>query len=313
LKFVEWLVSLTGSESPYLSAAAIPVALSLFHTSFNIINTFVLVWFIKPIARIVKKVVPAKVEPEKEIDEPKYLTEKVLKYPETLLISLVNESKYLFKNAIFQIVAHALNIHREDITSDLRVKKVVKKSKEDFKTDVRELYYFKVKNIYGEILRYATTAQSDLKLSKSENLRVSQIKIATRKMVEIVNDVKELGRNVSFYLNSENKHIQKEYDKFRKKIVRVLRIIYLFRTQEDKGQYYDKLIKLRNEAKEGRHETTDSINKLIRESLITVDMSSSLVNDNDNVNDITKKLIEVAILLYGEKDYLLENVDSKAA
>ncbi|MCP4977618.1 MAG: Na/Pi cotransporter family protein [Maribacter sp.] len=313
LKFVEWLVSFTGSESPYLSAAAIPVALSLFHTCFNIINTFVLVWFIKPIAKIVEKMVPAKIEPEKEIDEPKYLTEKVLKYPETLLISLVNESKYLFKNAIFEIVAHALNIHREDITSDLRVKKVIKKSKEDFKTDVRELYYLKVKNIYGEIIRYATTAQSDLKLSKSENLRVSQIKIATRKMVEIINDVKELGRNVSFYLNSDNRHMRREYDKFRKKIVKVLRIIYLFRTQEDKGQYYEKLIKLRNEAKEGKHETTDSINKLIRESLITVDMSSSLVNDNNNVNDIIKRLIEVAILLYGEKDYLLENIGSKAA
>jgi len=185
LKFVEWLVGLTGSDSPYMSAAAIPVALSLFHTCFNIINTFVLVWFIKPIAKIVEKMVPAKIEPEKEIDEPKYLTEKVLKYPETLLISLENESKYLYKKAIFQIVAHALNIHREDITSDLRVKKVVKKSTEDFQTDVRELYYLKVKNIYGEIIRYATTAQSDLKLSKSENLRVSEIKIANRKMVEI--------------------------------------------------------------------------------------------------------------------------------
>ena len=103
--------------------------------------------------------------------------------------------------------------------------------------------------------------------------------------------------------------MRKEYDRFRKKIVKVLRIIYLYRTQEDKGQYYAKLIKLKNEAKKGMHETTDSINKLIRESLITVDMSSSLVNDNDNVNDITQKLIEVAILLYGEKDYLLENED----
>jgi len=42
-----------------------------------------------------------------------------------------------------------------------------------------------------------------------------------------------------------------------------------------------------------------------------VDMSSSLVNDNDNVNDISKRLIEVAILLYGEKDYLLEYEDSE--
>ena len=36
-------------------------------------------------------------------------------------------------------------------------------------------------------------------------------------------------------------------------------------------------------------------------------MASSLVNDNDNVNDMVKKLIAIAELLYGEKDSLLED------
>lgn len=36
---------------------SIPIALSIFHTSFNIINTLVLVWFVKPIANIVTKLV----------------------------------------------------------------------------------------------------------------------------------------------------------------------------------------------------------------------------------------------------------------
>ena len=41
----------------------------------------------------------------------------------------------------------------------------------------------------------------------------------------------------------------------------------------------------------------------------TVNMASSLVNDNDNVNDMIKKLISVAELLYLEKDPLLDNDD----
>ncbi|TFG77268.1 MAG: Na/Pi cotransporter family protein [Flavobacteriales bacterium] len=306
LKFIEWLVLKTGSSSPYLSAAAIPMALSLFHTAFNITNTFLLVWFIKPISRLVEKLVPAKLEAKKEIDEPKYLSPSALKYPETLIVSLVNESKYVYTNAIFEIVAHALNIHREDITSTKKIKQVVKKSKDDFKTDVRELYYSKVKTIYGEIIRYATTAQSSLKLTKKQNIRISEIKVANRKMVEIVNGVGDLGKNVSLYLDSENKHISKAYDKFRKKIVQVLRIIYLYRTQEDKEQYYHKLIHLNGEAEQAMHQTTESINKLIRENLITTDMASSLVNDHDNVNDIIKKLIEIAELLYSERDPLAE-------
>ncbi|MEN8186310.1 MAG: Na/Pi cotransporter family protein [Bacteroidota bacterium] len=306
LRIINWSVMKMGSDSPFVNAAAIPVALSLFHTIFNVTNSLILVWFVKPIARIVERIIPPKIE-IKEIDEPKYLTEKVLKYPETLIASLVDESKYLFKNAIFEIVAHALSIHREDIKSDLKIKEVVKQSKEDMHIDVEQLYYSKVKTIYGEIIRYATIGQSTLKLTESQNKHISEIKIANRKMVEILREVKELGRNVSTYLNSDNKYISKEYYRFRKKIVKVLRIIYLFRKQEDNEQLYAKLLELKKEAKEAIHHSSERINKLIRENLISVDMASSLINDNDNVNKLIEKMITVAELLYGEKDTLLEN------
>jgi phosphate:Na+ symporter len=300
-----WVLNM-GSESPYVSAAAIPVALSLFHTVFNITNTFLLVWFVKPIAKIVEKIVVAKVE-IKKIDEPKYLSEKVLKYPETLIASLVDESKYLFKRAIFEIVAHAMSIHREDIKSDLKIKTVVKQSKKDMHIDVEQLYFNKVKTIYGEIIRYATIGQSSLKLTEKQNRQISEIKIANRKMVEILKDVKEIGRNVSFYLNSDNKYIRKEYYRFRKKIVKVLRVIYFFRKQEDNEQLYPLLLTLKNEAKKEIHHSNESINKLIRDNVITANMASSLINDNDNVNDLINKLIIVAELLYGGKDTLLED------
>ena len=307
MKFVTWLATLTGSDSPYVSAAAIPIAISLFHTAFNVINTFVLLWFIKPIAKIVEKIVPVKVEPEKEVDVPKYLSKGALKYPETLIASLLNESKYLYKNSIFEIVSHALNIHREDIKSDLKIKSIVKQSKEDMQIDVGELYLTKVKTIYGEIVKYATKGQSSLKLTEQQNNHISEIKVANRKMVEIIRDVKELGRNASVYLNSDNKYISKEYDKFRKKVVKVLRVIYLFRSKDEKDKYYEKLLDLKNEAREAIHQSNKSIDKLIRKDLITTQMASSLVNDNDNVNDLIKKLIAVAELLYIEKDEILEN------
>ena len=243
---------------------------------------------------------------EKEIDEPKFLSKKVLRYPQTLIISLLNESKYLFENAIFEIVSHALNVHRGDIKSDVKIKKLVKESKKDFKIDVRELYYTKVKSIYGEIIKYATLAQSKLTLRESQNNHITAIKIANRKMVEIVRDTRELSRNTKFYSSSENVYIKKEYDKFRKKIVKVLRTIYLFRTVDEKEIYYQKLLVLKNKAKEATEQSNKSIDKLIRENLITVDMASSLVNDNDNVNNMIKKLIQVAELLYGETDILLE-------
>ena len=281
--------------------------LALFHTIFNTLGVIIMIPFIGRLETFLLKYFKERVDID--IDEPKYLNEAVLEVPSSVVFSLKNESKYLFKNAIFEIVAHALNIHREDIKSDKKIKKVVKKSTEDMHVDVESLYYKKVKTIYGEIINYATRAQSTLKLTENQNNKITDIKIANRKMVEIIRDVKELSKNVSFYLNSENIYISKEYDKFRKKVVKVLRVIYLFRTQDDKDQYYVKLLELKNEAKKEIHRSNKSINKLIRDNLITVNMASSLVNDNDNVNDMIKKLITVAELLYLEKDPLLESDD----
>lgn len=251
--------------------------------------------------RIIKEIV------DKDIDEPKFLNVAVLEFPGTVITSLIKESKYLYKNAVFEIVAHALNIHRDDIKSDKRIKKVIQRSKEDIQIDVDNLYYKKVKTIYGEIINYATKAQSTLKLTENQNNKITNLKVANRKMVEIIRDVRELRKNVSLFTNSDNKYIKKEYNKFRKKVVKVLRVIYLFRTQDDKDLYYEKLLELKNEAKKGIHRSNKSINKLIRENLITVNMASSLVNDNDNVNDMIKKLISVAELLYVEKESFLEN------
>ncbi len=244
---------------------------------------------------------------DKGIEEPKYLNETILKFPGTVVSALVKESKYLYENAVFEIVAHALNIHRKDIISELSPKEIVEKSKVDFNINVRDLYYNKVKTIYGEIIRYATTAQSTFKLGKNQVDRISEVIVANRKMVEIIKAVLEMSINVVLYRDSGNVHMVNEYAKFRKKIIKVLRVIYLFRTHEDKEQHYAKLLALRTKAKERKHQTNKSINTLIRENMITANMASSLVNDKDNLHEIIKNMISVAELLYVEKDSLLEN------
>ena len=311
LRFVGWLSKQLGSDSPYLVAASVPVAISLFHTTFNVINTFLLVWFIKPIAKLVEKIVPERLLPEKEIDQPKYLSKETLKYPETAIISLIKESKYLFKGPIFEIVAHALNIHRTDIKSEVKIKQIVKESQVDFRTDVEELYYTKVKTIYGEIIRYATATENNLDLSKKQLKTVTEIKIANRKMVEIIKSARELNKNVTISLNSNNKNLQKQYDGFRKKVAKVLRVIYLFRKGDDQQNYEKILSELKEEAKINIRQSNKSIDKLIRKNLITAEMASSLFNDYSNVNDMIKKLIEVAELLYSRKDLLFEESDKK--
>jgi phosphate:Na+ symporter len=279
--------------------------LALFHTIFNVVGVLLMLPFLKLLVRWLALVFKDK--EGGDIDEPKFLNDSVLKFPTSTISALLKESKYLFENAIFEIVTHALNVHREDIKSDLKIKNVLKKSKKDFEIDVNDLYYKKVKTIYGKIIKYATKAQSTLSLSEVQNRHVSEIKIANRLMVEIIREIEDLRKNMSNYLYSDNKYIRNEYNKFRKKLVKVLRVIYLFRTQEDKELFYSKLLKLKKDSNKAIHHSNNSINKLIKDDLVSSKMASSLINDNDNVNKAIGKMITIAELLYGEIDTLLDN------
>ena len=79
----------------------------------------------------------------KDIDEPKFLNRSALEVSGTAISSLENETKYLFENAIYEIVTHALNIHRSDILSNMKSKELVKKSTTEIEIDVRDLYVIK--------------------------------------------------------------------------------------------------------------------------------------------------------------------------
>ncbi|WP_372944424.1 Na/Pi cotransporter family protein [Muriicola sp.] len=313
LRMITWLAVQTGSDSPIVSAAAIPVALSLFHTVFNILNTFLLIWFIKPIARLVEWAVPEKIAPVRDIDEPKYLNKRMLKFPETAIATLVSESKHLFENAVFEIVTHAFNIHRDDLRSDVKAKKVIRVTDEDLGVNVRELYLTKVKSIYGSILQFATQAQSTLKLQSVQNNRIMEIKLANRKMVEIIRHTREVNRNIRTYSTKDNPHMKKEYDFYRKLMLTHLRGIYLPIPPEDISSYKKELKKLRVKSLEKLSKQNDEIDRLIREDLISTLMASSLVNDYDHLHDLIENLVSVAELLYCRSDTLFVPESSELA
>ncbi|WNH08865.1 Na/Pi cotransporter family protein [Thalassobellus suaedae] len=294
------------SEILYISTTNYTLKLALFHTIFNVLGVLLMLPFIKRLERFLLRFFKEKIN--KDVDEPKYLNPAVLKFPGSAISALVKESQYLYKNSVFEIVSHALNIHREDIKSEENLKTIIKKSNIDFKTDIQDLYYKKVKTIYGEIIKYASIAQSTLSLTNKQIKAITDIKIANRKMVEIIKDARELNKNISLVLNMDNQYLQNEYDNYRKKLTKVLRVIYLFRTEENNAEKYDaKLKQLKKNAKLNIRQSNKSIDRLIRKNLITVEMASSLFNDYTNVNDMIKKLIDVAELLYGKVDSLIED------
>jgi phosphate:Na+ symporter len=298
LKGVVWLAARLGSPSPYLQAAAVPVAISLFHTCFNLVNTLVMIWFVRPISWMVSKIIPEKAPPDRPIEEPKFLTKEALAYPETAIAVVEQESCYLFEHTILEIVAHALSLHQHDVFSEAKSGKVVNKSRKDLRANVRELYLTKVKRIYSEIIAFAVHAQSDLPLSEAQHHRLMEIKLANRRMVVIIGDSNELNRNVSQYLKSPNKVMLGEYDAYRKKIVKALRIIRGVISEEDRAVYEEHLRQLSKQTAESIQAGNLRIDQLIREQQITPEMATSLLNDHETLHSLIENLLFVTGLLY---------------
>lgn len=304
LRGISRLTQGLGSASPYVDAAAIPVAVSLFHTCFNITNTLLMVWFVHPIARLVARLVPERVQEAGGIEEPKFLSREVLKYPQTAIVSLERESAYLFENAIVEIVAHAVNLHRTDIFSDTKARQVVQRSQENLHTDVRSLYKSRVKRIYSEIVTYIIQVQGRLNLTPKQHRRVMELYSANRKMVEVIRNAGELNRNMNRYLGPEFPEMAGAYEKLRKQVVKVLRAIRGVQTGEDPERYFKKMLKLSQKAEATSRGGNLEIDQLIREDKITPEQASSLVNDSDIVSQMIQDLLVVAELLYGHGDVL---------
>ena len=55
-----------GAINPFENPEGVPIALSVFHSSFNLINTFLLVWFTPQIVKLVTKLIPIKEMEEEE-------------------------------------------------------------------------------------------------------------------------------------------------------------------------------------------------------------------------------------------------------
>ncbi len=66
LRLVGAVTQRGGMESPWLSTASIPFALSLFHTVFNLSNTLLLVWFTPQLVALAKRIIPIREHEDEE-------------------------------------------------------------------------------------------------------------------------------------------------------------------------------------------------------------------------------------------------------
>ncbi len=299
-------------SSPFVTAAAIPIALSLFHTSFNILNALVLIGFITFIVKVVERMVPEVIEPEAAIDEPVFLDESSMQYTQTGIKALTDESVRLLENVAYKVLAHGLSVHREDLESTRHLKDILAASP-TINIDIDKIYATKIKSIYSQILEYATTLQARFNLDHEEVEAIRNILVADRLLIQVVKRMKPLHENLARYMDSENEAIRKEYNLLRRSILKVVREIRRIGPSENIPEHLEKLHHERGKAKHLDVLLSGRVADLLNDGKISRDMASSLINDSSNAARITKNLVDIALILYKPKDTLIEKIDERNA
>lgn len=64
LDAIDSIMTSSGSESPFTSAESVPIALSYFHTAFNVSNVLIMIWFVPMLVKLAIKMVPSKGDDE---------------------------------------------------------------------------------------------------------------------------------------------------------------------------------------------------------------------------------------------------------
>ena len=298
---VDWFSALVGiADDDYT------LKLAVFHTIFNVIGVVVMIPFIDKLVVFLESTLKGKDEKEVESYETaQYLNDSVLELSGTAMAAIVRETKHLYINA-FEIMAHGLNLKRGNILSTMELEDVIKDGYSKKVVDIDDFYEHHIKGIYGEIIDFATQAQSKMEPEDIEKLYV--LKLASRDIVDAVKDTKHLQKNLVKYRNNLNKHIQEQYDGIRIGLAELLRTIDTVSKTSEEDEIILLLSKMKVNMQRYDIMANGTLDNLIRNDLISNEMATSLMNDSSYAYEISKHFIAMAEIIFIDASSDIKNL-----
>ena len=287
---VNWISGHLG-----IAADNYTLQLAVFHTLFNVIGIVVMLPLLKPMVKMLEKLMPI---PEPEIERPKYLSTASMDVPDAATEAVRNETIRLYDISV-GVIANGLSIHRGVFHSELKPKHVVKASTDIIDKDIDDIYERKIKALYGAIVEFIIHTKAGYSKGSLRE-EMNALRGAGQHIVEAVKGVKHLGKNLNRLLKSDDPYLTKEYDKLRYLIVRVLRKIDTSRTlgKTDSAVFSLDLDPLKLEIEEKTDKISMGLDKLIRKSQIDVQMAISMMNDISYCKGVCWDLVEAGMVLF---------------
>ncbi len=186
LDFIAYINEFLGGGNPFKNAEAVPVALSIFHTTFNIFNVCLMIWFTKFIAKVVVKLVPIK-ETDDNSFKLQHINIGLLSTPDASIFQVKQELALYAEDTVkmYHLAVNSLEMNKKDFD-----KAFIKLGKLEDESDEVEV----------EIANYLTKV-SETKLSTTNSKRV-------RAGFKMVSDIESLADSVY----SVSKAINRQYE-----------------------------------------------------------------------------------------------------
>ena len=290
--------------------------LAMFHSVFNVLGVALMTPWINKLIRFLEYAIKEK-EPMEV--KPKYLNDQVLQHPQIAIHALLQETEHMLDHTL-EIIAHGLNTHRSDIFSVKKIGIILDSSRQAIAIDIDAEYMVRIKNIYSKIIKYATLIQHE-NLTPEEQEIISDIKRANRLIAEVIKDLQEFRHNLNQNLQSENEFIRNAYDKFRRRLLKIIRDLFVNiihfpyqKNPEAKTLHQmdqKQLLMIRDNINEQRikissldNDINGIVTDLIVKKLISSKQATSIINDSVYVTRIGKNLLDIMEALYIENTEL---------
>ncbi len=278
--------------------------LAVFHTIFNVLGVALMLPLMKRLITFIERVIR---EPAIDLSRPKYLSQAVEEFPDTIESALHKEVKHLYDNAV-ELITHGLNIHRHELFEATDIAALVSSSRKPFELDIDERYERRVKTLYSAIVEF-TTRVTGRELPPDVISRVYQLRDVSERIVRAIKDIKHMRRNTTRYTTGHNAVMSDLYNELRTEIARILVEIERLERADPKHRSRLWLEEERTHVESDYQNTNARIGELIRGKKISAEAATSFLNDSNYAYGAMRELIEAARGYYVERDSAVAEVE----
>ncbi|MCF7970532.1 MAG: Na/Pi symporter, partial [Methylococcaceae bacterium] len=293
LLLINQFVSLVDfiAEELNIGASDYTLKLAIFHTLFNLVGVAIMLPFIKQLVVFLERVLQGE---SIKVDQPKYLNNSVMAFPDTLVLAVRQETVRLYQHAS-HIILKTIGLSPSSVFSTQDLQQLIVQSRKITVYDVDAAYDRSVKGIYSAIIAYISQANFTWEMLQSG--RLYWLREASRHIVEAIKSTKHLQKNLLETRFSTNHFVKDEYEKIRYQIADLLRQLEFFRLKAETADEEIGLLSFdvfKVKLKEQDQQMNAAIDALIREHKIKPEEGTSLINDSAYMYEIKKHLVDMA-------------------